>query len=95
MKRYAIFALALALGCTMFTGCRRMGSTTNTKPPATQAVTEMPTRPEPQTIPATMPTASTEATDATVPAADATEQGTNAATEGARSRSAAKQPAAR
>lgn len=77
MKRYAVLALAMALGCTMFTGCRRMGGSMNTMPPTTQAATEMTTVPttrptQATTIPTTTPTGATE--DSTA----ATDNGTEA-----------------
>ena len=76
MKRCTILALALVLGCTMFTGCRRGNGDMMTVPPTTQAATEH------YTMPATQPTrptetepATQEATTASVPdrTADATE----------------------
>ena len=72
MKRYAILALALVLGCTMFTGCRRQDMNGNMSTPPTEAArptTEPTTR---ATQPATMPT--TEA--ATMPTAEPTTDGT-------------------
>lgn len=94
MKRYAVLALAMALGCTMFTGCRRMGGSMNTMPPATQAVTEMPTAPatrptEAQTVPATAPTTTTEDTGA------ATEQSTSGSTEAPGAEGKTRKPAVR
>ena len=50
MKRYPILALALLLGCTIFTGCRRGNGNMNPVPTTLPAVTEMPT------VPATQPT---------------------------------------
>lgn len=52
MKRYCILALALVLGCSIFTGCRRGGNMV-TVPPTTQAATERPTM---ATVPPTRPT---------------------------------------
>ena len=72
MKRFAILALALVLGCTMFTGCRRQDMNGNMSTPPTEAArptTEPTTR---ATQPATMPT--TEA--ATMPTAEPTTDGT-------------------
>ena len=68
MKRYAIFALALVLGCSMLTGCRRQDTNGNMSTPATEAA--RPTT-EPTTK-ATMP--ATEA--ATMPTAEPTTTGT-------------------
>ena len=68
MKRFAILALALVLGCTMLTGCRRQNMNGNMSTPATEAArptTEPTTR---ATIPTTMP--ATEA--ATMPTAEPT-----------------------
>ena len=76
MKRFAIFALALVLGCTMFTGCRRQDMNGNLSTPPTEAArptTEPTTK---ATQPATMPTVPTteDATTSTVePTADGTE----------------------
>ena len=72
MKRFAILALALVLGCTMLTGCRRQNMNGNMSTPATEAArptTEPTTR---ATIPTTMP--ATEA--ATMPTAEPTTAGT-------------------
>ena len=61
MKRYAIAALALVLGCTMLTGCRRDKGPAMTMPAATTAThattvpTTVPTT-EPATHAATRPT---------------------------------------
>ena len=76
MKRYAIFALALVLGCSMLTGCRRQDMNGNMSTPPTEAArptTEPTTK---ATQPATMPTVPTteDATTSTVePTADGTE----------------------
>ena len=76
MKRFAIFALALVLGCTMFAGCRRQDNNGNMSTPPTEAArptTEPTTK---ATQPATMPTVPTteDATTSTVePTADGTE----------------------
>ena len=76
MKRFAVFALALVLGCTMFTGCRRQDMNGNMSTPPTEAArptTEPTTK---ATQPATMPTVPTteDATTSTVePTADGTE----------------------
>ena len=60
MKRFAIFALALVLGCSMFTGCRRQDPNGNMSTPATEAArptTEPTTKATiPATEAATMPT---------------------------------------
>ena len=72
MKRFAMIALALVLGCSMLTGCRRQDTNGNMSTPATEAArptTEPTTR---ATIPATMP--ATEA--ATMPTAEPTTTGT-------------------
>ena len=74
MKRYSILALALILGCTVFTGCRRGNGSMDTIPPTTQAVTEMPT------MPATQPTSPVVTEPAvTIPTEDST---ANPATDG-------------
>lgn len=95
MKRYPVFALALLLGCTMFTGCRRNGAPMETIVPTTM-VTETPTVPTtlPTTTPTTLPAtesathdAGTEDTGSSAP--DATEESTGSA----RSRSGVKRPA--
>lgn len=83
MKRCTILALAMVLGCTLFTGCRRGNGDMMTVPPTTQAATEHYTMPATQ--PATQPTrpmitepATQEATGASTPdsTADATENTT-------------------
>ena len=70
MKRFAIFALALALGCSMLTGCRRQNMNGNMSTPATEAArptTEPTTKATmPATEAATMPTVEP-TTDATEP----------------------------
>lgn len=43
MKRCTILALALVLGCTVLTGCRRANDMMETAPDPTQAMTEAPT----------------------------------------------------
>ena len=68
MKRFTILALALVLGCTMLTGCRRQNMNGNMSTPATEAA--RPTT-EPTTK-ATMP--ATEA--ATMPTVEPTTDGT-------------------
>lgn len=58
MKRYAIFALALVLGCSMLTGCRRQDMNGNMSTPASEAArptTEPTTHATMPTIPATEP----------------------------------------
>ena len=58
MKRFAIFALVLVLGCTMFTGCRRQDMNGNMSTPPTEAArptTEPTTHPAMPTVPATEP----------------------------------------
>ena len=74
MKRFAIFALALVLGCTMFTGCRRQDNNGNMSTPPTEAA--RPTT-EPTTH-ATMP--ATE--DATMPTVEPTTDGTEPSSRG-------------
>ena len=59
MKRFAVFALALVLGCTMFTGCRRQDTNGNMSTPPTEAArptTEPTTHATMPTLPATEPT---------------------------------------
>ena len=56
MKRYAILALALVLGCSMLTGCRRQNMNGNMSTPLTEAArptTEPTTHATMPTIPAT------------------------------------------
>jgi len=83
MKRYTVLALAMVLGCTLFTGCRRGNGNMMTVPPTTQAATEHYTMPATQ--PATQPTrpvatepATQDAAGASTPdsTADATENAT-------------------
>ena len=83
MKRYTVLALAMVLGCTLFTGCRRGNGDMMTVPPTTQAATEHYTMPATQ--PATQPTrpvatepATQDAAGASTPdsTADATENAT-------------------
>lgn len=50
MKRYSILALALVLGCTMLTGCRRRDGGMEITTPTTHATTA------PTTHPTTQPT---------------------------------------
>ena len=75
MKRYAIFALALVLGCSMLTGCRRQNMNGNMSTPPTEAArptTEPTTK---ATQPATMPTVPT-TEDATMPTVEPTTDAT-------------------
>ena len=53
MKRYCAAALALVLGCTMFTGCRRRDPMPSATMPATQPATHAATLPvtEPTHVP--------------------------------------------
>ena len=74
MKRFAILALALVLGCTMFTGCRRQDMNGNMSTPPTEAA--RPTT-EPTTH-ATMP--ATE--NATMPTVEPTTDGTEPSAKG-------------
>ena len=76
MKRFAIFALALVLGCTMFAGCRRQDNNGNMSTPPTEAArptTEPTTK---ATQPATMPTTMPAREDATMPTVEPTTDGT-------------------
>ena len=76
MKRFAILALALVLGCTMLTGCRRQNQNGNMSTPATEAArptTEPTTR---ATQPATMPTTMPATEDATMPTVEPTTDAT-------------------
>ena len=70
MKRFAIFALALVLGCSMLTGCRRQDMNGNMSTPPSEAArptTEPTTHATmPVTTPETMPTAEP-TTDGTEP----------------------------
>ena len=72
MKRFAILALALVLGCTMFAGCRRQNTNGNMSTPPTQAA--RPTT-EPTTR-ATMPTTTPATEAATMPTVEPTTDGT-------------------
>ena len=72
MKRFAILALALVLGCTMLTGCRRQNMNGNMSTPATEAARPTTEPTTHATIPTTMP--ATEA--ATMPTAEPTTAGT-------------------
>ena len=69
MKRYAIFALALVLGCSMLTGCRRQDTNGNMSTPPTEAA--RPTT-EPTTH-ATMPVTTPESMPTVEPTTDGTE----------------------
>ena len=69
MKRFAILALALVLGCTMLTGCRRQNMNGNMSTPATEAA--RPTT-EPTTH-ATMPATENETMPTVEPTTDGTE----------------------
>ena len=74
MKRYAIFALALVLGCSMLTGCRRQNMNGNMSTPPTEAARPTTEPTTHATQPATMPTIpATE--DATIDATDPTPRG--------------------
>ena len=72
MKRFASLALALVLGCTMLTGCRRQNMNGNMSTPATEAA--RPTT-EPTTH-ATMPTTTPATEAATMPTVEPTTNGT-------------------
>lgn len=80
MKRYSILALALVLGCTIFTGCRRGNGDMMTMPSMTQAATERPTNSvtQPATEPS-RPAATEPSTQAST--GDATTGSTGEATE--------------
>ena len=73
MKRYAIFALALVLGCSMLTGCRRQDMNGNMSTPPTEAA--RPTT-EPTTH-ATMPTTMPATEPDTMPGNEPTTDGTD------------------
>lgn len=88
MKRYSIIALALVLGCTLFTGCRRGNGNMETVSPTNQVTPEMPvttpvTKPTlpPDTEPVTEPVTEETTEGAT---GDATENSTDDAMPGAR-----------
>ena len=70
MKRFAMIALALVLGCSMLTGCRRQDMNGNMSTPPSEAArptTEPTTHATmPVTTPETMPTAEP-TTDGTEP----------------------------
>ena len=70
MKRFAIFALALVLGCSIFTGCGRQKPDGNMSTPPTEAarpITEPTTKATMPTIPDTMPTTEPMTEDTTDP----------------------------
>lgn len=77
MKRFAILALALVLGCTMLTGCRRQNPNGNMSTPPTEAVrptTEPTTHATmPATEAATMPATEDATRPDNEPTTDATE----------------------
>ena len=77
MKRFAIFALALVLGCSMLTGCRRKDTNGNMSTPPTEAArptTEPTTRAtQPATMPTTTPATESATTPTVEPAVDGTE----------------------
>ena len=73
MKRFAIFALALVLGCSMLTGCRRQDMNGNMSTPPTEAA--RPTT-EPTTH-ATMPTTMPATEPDTMPGNEPTTDGTD------------------
>lgn len=85
MKRYCILALALVLGCTMFTGCRRRDGGMEITTPTTHATTAPTTHPtveptvhattEPATHPATEHTTTPTGMEATDGATTGTEEG--------------------
>lgn len=76
MKRFAMIALALVLGCSMLTGCRRQDTNGNMSTPATEAArptTEPTTK---ATQPATMPTTVPATEGTTMPDTEPTTDGT-------------------
>ena len=77
MKRFAIFALALVLGCSMLTGCRRKDTNGSMSTPPTEAArptTEPTTRAtQPATMPTTTPATESATTPTVEPAVDGTE----------------------
>ena len=73
MKRFAVFALALVLGCSMLTGCRRQDMNGNMSTPPTEAA--RPTT-EPTTH-ATMPTTMPATEPDTMPGSEPTTDGTD------------------
>lgn len=93
MKRFCLFALAMALGCTLFTGCRRGGGDMMTVPPTTQAATERPSMPATQ--PATQPTRPIATEPATQDATENTSGASEDATGDTQSRSRGMHPGSR
>ena len=78
MKRYCAAALALVLGCTMFTGCRRREPMPAVTVPATQPATHA------ATIPATRPTDQIPTETPTRPATEPTDHNSTQPTSKAR-----------
>ena len=76
MKRYAIFALALVLGCSMLTGCRRQDMNGNMSTPASEAARPTTEPTTHATQPATMPTTTPATEAATMPGSEPTTDGT-------------------
>ena len=73
MKRFAILALALVLGCTMLTGCRRQNMNGNMSTPATEAARPTTEPTTHATIPTTMPATEAATMPTVEPTTDATE----------------------
>ena len=73
MKRYAIFALALVLGCSMLTGCRRQNMNGNMSTPPTEAARPTTEPTTHATQPATMPATEPDTTPTVEPTTDVTE----------------------
>lgn len=101
MKRYAVFALALLMCCSVLAGCRRGSSNMTPHSPTNEATAEMPTMPtvmpstRPATEPATMQPAEPETMPATENPTGNTENSTTDATESNRSRTGPNRPAMR
>ena len=73
MKRYAIFALALVLGCSMLTGCRRQNMNGNMSTPPTEAARPTTEPTTHATMPTTMPATEPDTTPTVEPTTDVTE----------------------
>ena len=73
MKRYAIFALALVLGCSMLTGCRRQDMNGNMSTPASEAARPTTEPTTHATMPTTMPATEAATMPGSEPATDGTE----------------------
>ena len=75
MKRYAIIALALVLGCSMLTGCRRQDMNGNMSTPPSEAARPTTEPTTHATMPTTMPTIPATEPD-TMPGSETTTDGT-------------------